>query len=169
MLLCEMCGEQFDYRTNLNRHQLQHKPLPKFNCGECTKRYRHLRNLVRHIQAHHTGRILTCDKCHKSFTYKNSLVRHLDTIHRVIHWDWDTHTSYSKVNKVEKGRQGKGVVATLPLALFHSPPREQPINVNWAMGSSAGRQILSSPFPSSSFIRFYGHGKTQLTSPLIEH
>ena len=87
MLLCETCGEQFDYRTNLNRHQLQHKPLPKFKCSECTKGYRHMRNLKRHFKAKHTGRILTCDKCRKSFTYKNSLVRHLDTIHRVIHCD----------------------------------------------------------------------------------
>ena len=102
MLLCEMCGEQFDYRTNLNRHQLQHKPLPKFNCGECTKSYRHLRNLKEHLKAKHTDRILTCDKCRKSFTYKNSLVRHLDTIHRVIHCDQDTHPFYSKVNRKEK-------------------------------------------------------------------
>ncbi|XP_065085040.1 zinc finger protein OZF-like [Ochlerotatus camptorhynchus] len=107
--ICEICGDQFDKRSNLNGHkrtvhgpkryqcsqcskcfskksrwqdhEVQHTGIRQFECPQCDKKYATQAGLKTHMEDVHTDNLpYVCDKCGKGFS-SGSKLRYHYTVH----------------------------------------------------------------------------------------
>jgi len=74
---CDECPKSFQWKHNLQRHQLSHDANRKFPCENCDKVFTDPSNLQRHIRAQHVGaRSHACSDCGKTFATSSGLKQH---------------------------------------------------------------------------------------------
>jgi DNA-directed RNA polymerase subunit RPC12/RpoP len=76
---CEVCGEKFSRKGNLNCHKRKHSGEKPFVCLECGQRFSESGNLNKHKRRHTGERPYKCEECGKSFALNNSLKKHTYT------------------------------------------------------------------------------------------
>lgn len=55
MLACNICGDNFENRSKLERHQLKHSNVRNFECNICKKLFKNTSNLGQHKRTHESG------------------------------------------------------------------------------------------------------------------
>ncbi|XP_014679302.1 PREDICTED: zinc finger protein 585B-like [Priapulus caudatus] len=105
-LVCEVCGTQFNSRSNLNQHRLLHGQKNfvcdecgkkfhrkdalkdhsmvhsaecKFQCVECGKMVKSRHSLIMHMRLHEEEKQYSCDVCGKFFSQKGNMLKHRNT------------------------------------------------------------------------------------------
>ncbi|GFS07879.1 PR domain zinc finger protein 16 [Elysia marginata] len=74
---CDECPKSFQWKANLQRHQLTHDADRKFPCENCDKVFTDPSNLQRHIRSQHVGaRSHACSECGKTFATSSGLKQH---------------------------------------------------------------------------------------------
>ncbi|BFZ22834.1 hypothetical protein BsWGS_25873 [Bradybaena similaris] len=74
---CDECPKSFQWKANLQRHQLTHDADRKFPCENCDKLFTDPSNLQRHIRSQHVGaRSHACSECGKTFATSSGLKQH---------------------------------------------------------------------------------------------
>ncbi|CAG5124754.1 unnamed protein product, partial [Candidula unifasciata] len=75
--MCDECPKSFQWKANLQRHQLTHDADRKFPCENCDKVFTDPSNLQRHIRSQHLGaRSHACSECGKTFATSSGLKQH---------------------------------------------------------------------------------------------
>ena len=69
---CDTCGQDFSFKSNLDRHQNRHHgdiPPPKFACTFCPKSFKTKWNLKEHMNIHNNKTPYICEFCGKGFKW----------------------------------------------------------------------------------------------------
>lgn len=74
---CELCGETFKFKKDLQTHYAYHSDEMNFQCDECEKRFKTKRKLVIHKRIHSTEKLYKCTECDKSFLVSTYLTKHM--------------------------------------------------------------------------------------------
>lgn len=74
--MCDVCGQRFMYRSNLETHCAIHSDARSHACGTCGKRFKTYAALYSHHQVHLPSSPFVCEKCGKSFKTRERLRAH---------------------------------------------------------------------------------------------
>ncbi|XP_068087133.1 zinc finger protein OZF-like, partial [Anabrus simplex] len=74
---CNICGEFFSHKVNLNRHMRTHTRDNKHWCNVCDKSFREEVHLILHMRTHTGEKPHFCNVCSKSYSLKCVLTRHM--------------------------------------------------------------------------------------------
>lgn len=79
---CKQCSKTFNYRSSLQRHELEHKngnstsDVSKLSCSVCGVQCTNAKNLSDHKRGLHGGKLYMCKVCGKTFRWRSSLSYH---------------------------------------------------------------------------------------------
>ena len=86
---CQVCGEMFATRTQLEEHVSKHTSDEEWNCDDCAFQTNTKESLQQHkSRATHVSENQTpienfrCSLCGKAFTYKNDIINHKSKDHK---------------------------------------------------------------------------------------
>ncbi|XP_071450678.1 zinc finger protein 1 [Hetaerina americana] len=77
---CIQCGDVFQQREQLEKHELLHSPSPQVSCSVCNKTFANVYRLQRHMISHDESAVLRkfkCPECEKAFKFKHHLKEHI--------------------------------------------------------------------------------------------
>ncbi|XP_018587662.1 zinc finger protein 184 [Scleropages formosus] len=78
---CETCGQLFNTRSGLQRHQRYRTLERGFKCTLCCKIFNEREELRQHLQEHAHERFYSCGHCGKRFLHKEALHAHQEERH----------------------------------------------------------------------------------------
>lgn len=82
---CEVCGKQFNRKSNLVEHMLIHENKYLAKCETCGKSYRTPSALRLHVRMHTGEKPYKCDLCEdKAYAYNTDLKRHKRYVHGIM-------------------------------------------------------------------------------------
>lgn len=82
---CDVCGKEFNRKSNLIEHNLIHDGKYLADCEVCGKSYRTKSALRLHIRSHTGEKPYVCDICNeKSYAYNTDLKRHKRSAHGIV-------------------------------------------------------------------------------------
>ncbi|MFX1294556.1 MAG: C2H2-type zinc finger protein [Promethearchaeota archaeon] len=87
--ICDIYGEAFKYKTNLNSHRKLHSGEKPYICEECGKAFAHLDYLKEYIKTYSGKKPYVCNICNKAYTNRRSLKRYIETEHQKIRYACD--------------------------------------------------------------------------------
>ncbi|XP_058982520.1 zinc finger protein 37 homolog isoform X2 [Musca domestica] len=73
---CEICGQAFHSNFELSRHIRKHTGLRPYECKYCKRTFGDNSTLTKHERIHRNERPYTCKTCGKNFTYSSVLKVH---------------------------------------------------------------------------------------------
>ncbi|KAJ6637908.1 Zinc finger protein [Pseudolycoriella hygida] len=74
---CEICGETFKFKKDLQTHHAYHSDEMNFKCEICEKRFKTKRKLVIHKRIHTEEKLHKCEVCSKTFLVSTYLKKHM--------------------------------------------------------------------------------------------
>ncbi|XP_057315107.1 transcription factor Ouib-like [Hydractinia symbiolongicarpus] len=87
VIVCHLCGEEFDMVAAVRRHYSDNHPGAKpFACDSCGKRFDRKENLSRHVRIHTGDRRYICNYCGKGYTDPSGLKKHVISKHSNINF-----------------------------------------------------------------------------------
>lgn len=82
---CDICGKEFNRKSNLTEHLLIHENKYLATCPTCKKSYRTQSALKLHLRMHTKEKPYKCDICNeKSYAYNTDLKRHKRSAHGIL-------------------------------------------------------------------------------------
>lgn len=79
---CDLCGENFRFRSSLSRHKFRHNDKKPHECHICGKGFIQAPTLRDHLRTHTGNKSFICNICGKSFITKHALGNHIN-MHKV--------------------------------------------------------------------------------------
>ncbi|XP_061402204.1 zinc finger protein 333 [Musca vetustissima] len=73
---CEICGQAFHSNFELSRHMRKHTGLRPYECKYCKRTFGDSSTLTKHERIHRNERPYACKTCGKTFTYSSVLKVH---------------------------------------------------------------------------------------------
>ena len=77
---CDVCGNSFENKTQLNTHKLKEHNNHKFNCNQCEEAFNTKAQLKKHKEKDHKNEI-ECPTCSEQFDNNSHLEEHITSTH----------------------------------------------------------------------------------------
>lgn len=75
--ICDVCGEKFSCKTNLDDHRNLHSQQQIFACNFCEKKFDSKTSFDSHLLIHSDMKPFACNYCHKAFMMMSLLTAHM--------------------------------------------------------------------------------------------
>jgi len=77
--VCQNCGKQFSWYSELIKHEFCHSGLELHGCDRCNRKFIDAESLVKHTQKFHSGPVVpySCNFCPKQFASRVEITRHM--------------------------------------------------------------------------------------------
>ncbi|XP_041736865.1 zinc finger protein 391 [Coregonus clupeaformis] len=76
-LFCHLCGQCFNWTSNLKRHMMIHTGERPHRCSDCGKGFRSSDCLTKHRRIHTGDKPFPCPVCHRGFNRRDNLKVHM--------------------------------------------------------------------------------------------
>ena len=81
---CNICGQAFKYKVELQEHKAMHCGRKSYSCPKCNKTFFRLANLDTHLQITHNSGRFQCHICKKEYGRKQSRDYHVIASHERV-------------------------------------------------------------------------------------